>query len=956
MEAPGDLSGASGASAAAASRVADWLHRQGFYAAESALLGELDARAPSASAGSRARGAASPARAAGTPPARASPAAPPPVDLSPRPAPGLARADSQCSVERCLEAWRSKSATPAASPRRGSGGGATPPAPLSPPRSATTPGGGGSGGEDEYECDSDPGYWRVEAAAADPALAAELEQRAGDDERWGGAPAFAGYAGAARGFGAPPPAHARSASSLSAASAPSPRPPGALELPPVPGAAGLPPRPGAGSFGGGGALAAAAGGLGRPPSRGGGGGAAAAAHQGVQRWLSEGGEGAERASSAGSELYRSLLSFLDASPREPPPLSAPGGAPPRSPPSPEREPCLDAEPSAALDAPAEYDPPVGPEAEAGRPPRAPLRVSSLGEAMLQEAAAGLGSHPLGGAAAEGDGAPAEPATPRGAGTTTAAAAPPPIAAGPVLSPVKTGAGADGSGEGSAGRTRARRADPFSFPVSSPSEAAAAVRGRAGASGSALAATAAGGGPLFGGGSWPSFRAADGASPDRGGGGGGTGTERRGRDGGASGGEDEGPAPARRLHRKQHSVASSLAGPPPAAPPFPRFDPAAAAPGAASPTVAASAFACASVSAAAALPYDAEALAARYEVLHLRVVHRRGATGFEHTRELPLRVGDVIAGRFRVLRLLGAAAFSRAVAAADLQTGAAVCLKVVKNNKDYFDQSLDEVKLLRAVNAADPADAAGVLRLLDFFYFKEHLILVTELLGPNLYEFARARRAAAAAGAEPPGFFAPRRAQAVARRLLRALAFLHSLGLVHADLKPENVLVADGAEPRVKVIDLGSSCFVTDALAPYVQSRSYRAPEVILGLPYGQGIDVWSLGCIVAELASGRVLFANVSPAAILARIEGILGRVPPEMAARGRYAHRYYTRDGRLYDRCRRTGRVDLLRPKRSSLARRVPGADAGMLDFLAAVLAVDPARRPSAAEALAHPWITHQY
>lgn len=132
--------------------------------------------------------------------------------------------------------------------------------------------------------------------------------------------------------------------------------------------------------------------------------------------------------------------------------------------------------------------------------------------------------------------------------------------------------------------------------------------------------------------------------------------------------------------------------------------------------------------------------------------------------------------------------------------------------------------------------------------------------------------------------------------------------------------------------------------------------MILGLPYGQGIDVWSLGCIVAELVSGRVLFTNVSPAAILARIEGILGRVPPEMAARGRYAHRYYTRDGRLYDRCRRTGRVDLLRPKRSSLARRVPGADAGMLDFLSAVLAVDPARRPSAAEALAHPWLAHQY
>ena len=57
-----------------------------------------------------------------------------------------------------------------------------------------------------------------------------------------------------------------------------------------------------------------------------------------------------------------------------------------------------------------------------------------------------------------------------------------------------------------------------------------------------------------------------------------------------------------------------------------------------------------------------------------------------------------------------------------------------------------------------------------------------------------------------------------------------------------------------MIDLGSSCFITDQLSSYVQSRSYRAPEVILGLPYDHKIDIWSLGCILAELSSGFVLF------------------------------------------------------------------------------------------------------
>ena len=60
--------------------------------------------------------------------------------------------------------------------------------------------------------------------------------------------------------------------------------------------------------------------------------------------------------------------------------------------------------------------------------------------------------------------------------------------------------------------------------------------------------------------------------------------------------------------------------------------------------------------------------------------------------------------------------------------------------------------------------------------------------------------------------------------------------------------------EVKVIDLGSSCFTTDHLSSYVQSRSYRAPEVILGILYSQKVDIWSLGCILAELVSGSVLF------------------------------------------------------------------------------------------------------
>lgn len=95
-------------------------------------------------------------------------------------------------------------------------------------------------------------------------------------------------------------------------------------------------------------------------------------------------------------------------------------------------------------------------------------------------------------------------------------------------------------------------------------------------------------------------------------------------------------------------------------------------------------------------------------------------------------------------------------------------------------------------------------------------------------------------------------QCITVQILEALRFLHGLGLLHCDLKPENILVKSYSRCEIKVIDLGSSCFATDHLCSYVQSRSYRAPEVILGLPYSHKIDIWSLGCILAELCSGTV--------------------------------------------------------------------------------------------------------
>nr|KAJ0195328.1 hypothetical protein LSAT_V11C700380980 [Lactuca sativa] len=167
--------------------------------------------------------------------------------------------------------------------------------------------------------------------------------------------------------------------------------------------------------------------------------------------------------------------------------------------------------------------------------------------------------------------------------------------------------------------------------------------------------------------------------------------------------------------------------------------------------------------------------------------------------------------------------------------------------------------------------------------------------------------------------------------LEALEFLHGLGLIHCDLKPENILVKSYNRSEVKMIDLGSSCFETDHLCSYVQSRSYHAPEVLLGLPYDKKIDVWSLGCILAELCTGNVrfFFQNDSPTTLLACVIGIISQIDQEMLVKGKDTHKYFTKNHMLYEHNQDTNRLEYLIQKKTSLRHRLPMGDQGFIDFV---------------------------
>ena len=158
-------------------------------------------------------------------------------------------------------------------------------------------------------------------------------------------------------------------------------------------------------------------------------------------------------------------------------------------------------------------------------------------------------------------------------------------------------------------------------------------------------------------------------------------------------------------------------------------------------------------------------------------------------------------------------------------------------------------------------------------YRNHQCLVFEMLSLNLYELLKNTQF---------GGVSLNLIRKFAKQVLKALAFLakSDVDIIHCDLKPENILLRHPKKSGVKVIDFGSSCRSNKRMYSYIQSRFYRSPEVILGLPYGVAIDMWSLGCILAEMHTGEPLFSGSDQFDQMQKIVKLLGMVPTEMLDR----------------------------------------------------------------------------
>lgn len=243
-------------------------------------------------------------------------------------------------------------------------------------------------------------------------------------------------------------------------------------------------------------------------------------------------------------------------------------------------------------------------------------------------------------------------------------------------------------------------------------------------------------------------------------------------------------------------------------------------------------------------------------------------------------GTVIANRFRIIRDVGLGTFGRVCACLDLKSrnrqNEVVAIKIVRNVSRYFDSARIEADIIEDVNKRGGRGVSHCAVMFDSFTFLGHYCMVFESLGPSLYDVLKRRNY------QGFPFFCVRD---FARQLLETLEFLHSFRLIHTDLKPENILLLNDREvhrkgcswpesTRIKVIDFGGATYDDDKKSSIVNTRQYRAPEVILGVGWSMPSDLWSLGCILAELYQGELLFATHDNIEHLALIEEVIGPFP----------------------------------------------------------------------------------
>ncbi|PGH06094.1 CMGC/CLK protein kinase [Helicocarpus griseus UAMH5409] len=340
-------------------------------------------------------------------------------------------------------------------------------------------------------------------------------------------------------------------------------------------------------------------------------------------------------------------------------------------------------------------------------------------------------------------------------------------------------------------------------------------------------------------------------------------------------------------------------------------------------------------------------------------------------------------RYSIIKLLGQGTFGKVVEAYDKQKKTRCAVKIIRSVQKYRDASRIELRVLSTLASNDKTNRNKCIHLRDCFDFRNHICIVTDLLGQSVFDFLKGN------GFVP---FPSSQIQSFARQLLTSVAFLHDLNLIHTDLKPENILLVNNRyqtftynrtipssshtstrnarqrrvllNSEIRLIDFGSATFNDEYHSSVVSTRHYRAPEIILNLGWSFPCDIWSIGCILVEFFTGDALFQTHDNLEHLAMMESVCGgRIEPKIVKQVMQGGRSGSANSaaKYFNR----GKLDYPNQETSKASKKYVRAMKPLHDFIPAtttfnkhfldllrrIFVYDPKCRITAKQALKHPW-----
>ncbi|XP_074516253.1 homeodomain-interacting protein kinase 2-like [Sebastes fasciatus] len=336
----------------------------------------------------------------------------------------------------------------------------------------------------------------------------------------------------------------------------------------------------------------------------------------------------------------------------------------------------------------------------------------------------------------------------------------------------------------------------------------------------------------------------------------------------------------------------------------------------------------------------------------------------------LKENEILSGKYLIEKFLDHGSYGQVASCLNLATNEKVALKILRN--DLPGVGKKEVFILKKLRKLDQDH---VVKFTEHFKHEGHYCLVFEMLDMNLHHFMRLSR------------FKPLclcTIREITQQMLVALNALKSIGLVHSDLKTDNImLVNHQSQPlKVKMIDFGLAKEVSKIFpGTTIQATGYRAPEVILGLPMNEGVDMWSLGCIMAFMYLGRHLYPLDSEYEVIRVLLQMQGQPDDYLLNSGTKTENFFSKEtdspnpswklktraqyrmttGLRAKRCKNvydtlTSLDDIEKIRRGEKDATKHTDTQAFLSLLKQMLHVDPAKRITPSEALGHCFITKKH